>query len=199
MTEQAGSEESVEEKIIRRVEKARLTYEEMMRKATPAETGGGNLPAIIEPEQEVSLQVEAVRLYAKHGSLAAVGRILGISTYELSKMSGEAGWKEELGAIKRADQAALDARLTKILGNTLEHLEDRLEHGDKKIVDGQIQFAPISAIMLAKIVDVIFDKRQIVRELPTNYNGETYKLQELAEKLEKLGEAQKMRTIDEVK
>lgn len=182
-----------------RIRAAEERYRRMMQGVNQSTEGSAEGPStelVALPELE-SFELRAVRLYHKNGSLSRTATELGVSTYELGKLAGTQEWQEELIAIRRSEQAALDARYTSILGTTLTHLEDRLANGEKTINDhGEVVIKPISAMVLVKIAELVFDKRQIVRELPTNYNGESNKLAELAAKLEEFGTAQRMRTID---
>lgn len=141
---------------------------------------------------------EAVQLYFVSGSLTKVARELGISSYEMMKLSKTKWWSEELHLIKVANNAALDAQLTSILGSSLDQLQDRVELGNIHISSsGNKMRVKLDAIELSKIASMVFDKRQLVRELPTRINEDAMRLSSLARKLEQLGAAQKALTIDE--
>ena len=62
--------------------------------------------------------------------------------------------------------------------------------------DGNIRTKPLNAQTLCRIAETVFDKRQLIRGLPTAVTNEGSKLAELAEKLEQLGRAQAARTIE---
>lgn len=141
--------------------------------------------------------LEAVRLYLQSGSIAEVGRKLGVSAYELSKLTRTNWWMQELKLLRTIEQAQLDTSLTEILNMSLDELKLRLQFGeDYYDKEGNMRNRPLSAATLCRVADVVFDKRQLIRGLPTAVTNEGGKLQELAEKLEELGRAQSARTIE---
>lgn len=156
-------------------------------------------------EGENWLAKEAVRAYLKCGSLAQVARELDTTVYELQKLAKTQWWTEELGSLRRVEQAALDESLSAILGKTLTEMVERLEFGEKMFnkngvpvldAEGKHVRKPVAAAVLVRIAETVFDKRQLLRGLPTALSNESTKLQELAEKLEKLGRAQSMKTLE---
>ena len=140
---------------------------------------------------------QAVRSYLKTGSLAAVSRNLSVPIYELQKLARTQEWMQELKLLRTIEQAVLDSSLTSILDTTLDALKHRLEFGEDVMdKDGNIRTKPLNAQTLCRIAETVFDKRQLIRGLPTAVTNEGSKLAELAEKLEQLGRAQAARTIE---
>lgn len=134
--------------------------------------------------------------YVETGNAAETARGFGMTLYELGKMQKQLWWVEEVNAIKVAEKAATDARLTKILNRSLEKLELMLEEGEEVVTGkGDVVTRQLDGRTLISAIDVIFDKRQLVRDLPTNINPEGKKLKELADKLEELSRFQKAREI----
>ena len=78
-----------------------------------------------------------------------------------------------------------------MLDKTLVALEDRLDNGDQVMTAMGLQNVPLSAKDLIRLADVVFDKRQLVRNLPTQIDGDSSKLASLAEKLSQLGQARR--------
>lgn len=149
------------------------------------------------PMPEESLQSKAIRIYLKTGSLAATARQLETPVYQLQKLAKTQSWQDELGLLRRVEQAVLDTTLTEIMGMALTELKDRLVLGEE-IFDsnGGAHMRPVSATTLVRIMDVVFDKRQLIRGLPTALTNEGSKLSELAAKLEELGRQQAAKTIE---
>src|SRR5207253_795384 len=117
-----------------------------------------------EERKEVSLEQRAVQLYLKSGSLAAVSRELEVPLAQVKELAGTQWWVDEVSLTRRMEVAALDAGLTEILGSTLSQLRKRLETGEAYVAaNGQIKYRPIKSADLCKIVDVVFDKRQLIR------------------------------------
>lgn len=133
---------------------------------------------------------EAVRRFMTCGSLAQVGREMQIPVQDLYKASRSAWWIQEIGLRKRMEQAALDARYSTILESSLDALEERLIEGEDYFdKDGCKYKKKLTASTLIKMVEVLFDKRQLLRGLPTSNDAASGKLAELARKLEELGRA----------
>lgn len=135
----------------------------------------------------VSIELEAVRMYAEYGSLAQVSRELGIAIYELQKLQRTEWWQNELAALRREASAMKNARLTKIHNMTLEALEDRLEHGDYVQRGNGFVRLRMSGRDLARVSEAVFKQRQLLMGEPTHIDGANKKLEELSKKLEALG------------
>lgn len=154
-------------------------------------------PALVEPAADLvplTPDLEAVRLYALTGSLAKVSRELGVPIYELTKLTKTQWWQDELAALRREESALTNATLTRVFDLTLAQIEDRLAHGDFTLSQGgALRRVPVSASSLARLADMVFDKRQLVRNEPTVIAGDNDKLSRLADKLRRLGAA---RTIE---
>lgn len=146
-----------------------------------------NAPVVL-PGVNEGMELRAIRSYLQTGSLASVSRETGISIIELQKWTRTVWWQQELAALKRDANAASEAALTRILDCTLIELLDRVQLGDIR-VDGQGKShrTPIKADTLARIADVVFTKRQLIRNAPTAIAGDTNKLNTLAAKLRALG------------
>lgn len=147
---------------------------------TPATTTGGDLAPIPF--------LEAVRRFAACGSLARVAEELSVPIYELKKLSRTEIWGRELAELQRAEAAQLNVTLTRLFDATLSGLSDRLENGDIQVIGGITKRVPLSANTLARVAEVVFDKRQLVRQLPTSIiETDNRKLEGLAQRLRALG------------
>lgn len=135
----------------------------------------------------ISIELEAVRLYAESGSLASVSRSLGIAIYELQKLQRTTWWQAELAALRREESAMKNAKLTRIHDMTLSALEDRLEHGDLVMRGSGFVRVKLSARDLARVSEAVFKQRQLLLGEPTHIDGANKKLEELANKLRALG------------
>jgi hypothetical protein len=150
-----------------------------------------------EPSAEDTFREQAVRAYMQTGSLAKTAKVLGTTVYEVSKIARTQAWAEEVANARRTELAVLDTALSSILDKATLELIHRLEYGEE-VYDavGNCHLKPVSAASLTKMIGTIFDKRQLLRGLPTALNNESSKLSELAEKLEQLGRYQSAKTID---
>jgi len=140
---------------------------------------------------DMSWQLRAVQLFSQTGNLAQVARELEMTIYELQKLTRTSWWMEELALLRREEMALTNVTLTRLLDKTLVALEDRLDNGDAVLTLQGKEMVPLDAKTLIRIADVVFDKRQLVRNLPTVIDGDSSKLASLAEKLARLGQARR--------
>lgn len=138
-------------------------------------------------EKKADWETNAVRLYYSTGSYPKTAQALGVSVYEVTRLSKTGWWRDEIAALQRDEIAQSNVRMTKILDMALGELEDRLENGDEVVVGGVLQTKKVDARTLSTIVNVVFDKRQLLRGMPTSIGSQEGKLEELAEKLRALG------------
>lgn len=140
---------------------------------------------------DMTENIEAVHIFSQVGTLAETARRTGLSIHALTKMSRQPWWIRELMGIQREQTALENVRLSKLYGETLDQIEERLEVGDTQFnrMTGDIVNVPLSADSLVKIGKMLFEHRQLVREAPTSIISEqkSNKLEDLAEKLERLG------------
>jgi len=153
----------------------------------PAVPEGGGYSQL----SDMSWQLRAVQLFSQTGNLAQVARELEMTIYELQKLTRTAWWMEELALLRREEMALTNVTLTRLLDKTLVALEDRLDNGDAVLTLTGKEMVPLDAKTLIRIADVVFDKRQLVRNLPTVIDGDSSKLASLAEKLARLGQARR--------
>lgn len=150
------------------------------------------------PSKQLSLRMQALRLFLTSGSLARVSRDLNIPMYNLQQLSRSAWWAREIELIRREEIALETTQMTRIWNKTLEEIEDRLANGDIVTVKNKKVRRELSAMALARLADTIFDKRQLLRGEPTAVLGGNKKLEELAEKLTALGRKEPVsRLIDQ--
>lgn len=153
---------------------------------TPEE-GDEALPEGLAVVAAASKELQAVRIFVQTGSLAAVSRQLGVPMAELAKFAKTVWWQQEVAALQRDASAQLDAGLTRILDMSLEQLILRLTTGDTVMTKQGPKVMPLKADTLARIADIVFTKRQLLRNQPTAIAGDTNKLNILATKLRALG------------
>lgn len=140
---------------------------------------------------ETPLKLRALQLFSQTGSLATVSRDLSIPLYELHQLSRTDWWNRELTLLRREEAALENSRLTTIWNRTLEEIEYLLENGEEVYVDGHKRSKRPNGATLARLADVVFNKRQLLRDAPTVNVGSNKKLDELADKLSQLGSARK--------
>jgi hypothetical protein len=159
--------------------------------------------------------IRAVHIFSQVGTLAETSRQTGISLIELSRMSREPWWQRELQGIQREQTAMENLRLSRIYGKTIDQLEQSLDHGQLTFKQGRPVMqevenlageaelvplmVPLTPDQLVKVSQAVFEQRQLVREQPTVIASSSSKLEQLAEKLRTLGQANIIDVTPEVK
>lgn len=134
--------------------------------------------------------------YALCGSIVDTARKFGETAYGLAQLMATPWWQREYAFLRREQMAQENVRLTSLWSKTLDQIEDVLTYGEEvQTKHGDVVRKTLSASALARLAEVLFDKRQIVRNEPTVIvdNNSVSKLDELAQKLARLGQA---RTIE---
>jgi len=141
------------------------------------------------PAEESPLEVLMCRAYCKCGSLAEVARAFGVTYYEVAKHSRQPWWADEEVRFKKEQASHLDAALSDALDKSVIALVDRIENGEIDGInkDGSLRRKPMTASVLARVVDTTFRTRQLIRNQPTSIQGDTDKMGILAQKLRALG------------
>ena len=97
-----------------------------------------------------------------------------------------ADWfKDLVDELRRDDDSEVDAKLTKIVGKSLDSVVDRLENGDFMYDPKAKTFVrrPVYIKDITRVADVMFDKRNLLRGKPTSISGKT---EQISDRLLKL-------------
>jgi len=128
----------------------------------------------------------AIGHYLVLGSLRRVEDATGIPNQTLSGWTKTDWWNQAIGKIRAERNDELDNRLSAAVDKALDGIMDRLEHGDAQVIDGEIRRVPIKARDLAVVTGVTFDKRQLLRSMPTSINQSAGGMDALAGRMVKL-------------
>lgn len=96
-------------------------------------------------------------------------------------------FKDLISEIQREDDNNVDAKLTKIVSKSLDNVVDRLENGDYMYDPKQGKFIrkPMTGRDTARVADIMFDKRNLLRGKPTSISG---KQEQISDRLLKLAQ-----------
>jgi len=131
-----------------------------------------------------SEKIDCARQFFLTGNLSAIARDHRISYNDLLDMARAPWWAEEVRNLEREANAQLKVRLTKMLGKTIDQLEERLDHGDVVWRDKGLRVVPICARDLAAIASSVFDKKKLIEEAESGFGtSEGKRLMALAEAL----------------
>ena len=127
------------------------------------------------------------------GNMAQVSRLTGIPETTLSGWR-RSEWWAELGADLRSQyDEELDGKLTGVLHNAVDSLIAAIDTGDTVLVKGaagehEQRQKPLSGRDLAVVTGIIYDKRALLRRMPTSIreNASGDKLQAMAERFEEI-------------
>ena len=116
------------------------------------------------------VRIEAVALYACHGNVAEVARIMNMNPATVRTWKQTEWWNEMLRRVQMEDDELLDSKFSKVVNRAVDEINDRLENGEF------VYNAKLDKVVRvkAKMRDVAFvaatnlDKRQLLRGLPTN-------------------------------
>lgn len=144
---------------------------------------------------------EVLSHYAVLGNMTKVSELTSIPVSTLATWKGKSDWwVEGIDRIRQEKQDEIDANLSRIIHKSTEALETRIDKGDAYINKaGGVSCKPISGRDLATITGIIFDKRQISRNLPTSIRTESTdsRLTALADKVRQLQAGDKLINPDD--
>lgn len=122
--------------------------------------------------------------YYKSGTLKAAAELMKIP-YETVKMWHRQDWfPEKYARVKNQADAAMDRKITVIIDQAFEQIEDRIKNGEERLdKNGKIVMVRSNLSALATTAGILFDKRQLIRKSPTNIESNEDVLTKLAEKL----------------
>ncbi len=127
---------------------------------------------------------EAAITYLVTGNLRATAKQSNVNERTLADWVRSDWWDALLQTLHAEKGRELDSKLTQIIDRSLHELADRLVHGDQQLTrDGSLVRVPIPAKDAAIVAAVMFDKRQILRNLPTRITHDPGRLHRLAETL----------------
>jgi hypothetical protein len=117
-----------------------------------------------------------------HGNPTAVADACGIPGETVRFWARQPEWAERMARVRHTNVSELDAYWTRYLPKAMEAMFDRLENGDWKAIPGKDESGapvavryrlPMSARDIAITMAIVFDKRQIIRNLPTSIRGQS--------------------------
>lgn len=133
---------------------------------------------------EFAEQREVMTEFFLSGNLSAIARSRSIDYTSLLEMARLPWFSEEIRNLEREATAQLKVRLTKMLGKTLDQLENRLEFGDQVWRDQSLRKVPVPARDLAAISTAIFSKKKMIEDSENGFgSNEARRLLNLADAL----------------
>lgn len=134
--------------------------------------------------------IEVLTRYVTLGSYEKATEGTGISPNTVKGWKRQDWWPEVYAFVARSVDTRLEGYMTGIMESAVEHIKERMEHGDHLVHQGKLtgERKPLDVGDLVKIFGVMFDKRQLSRGLSAISGGESIsqmdKLEAIAKRLE---------------
>lgn len=133
---------------------------------------------------DVVEQTQVMKEFFLTGNFSEIARSRGIDYTSLLDLARQPWFGAEIANLEREATAQLKVRLTKMLGKTLDQLENRLAHGDQIWADHGLRLVPVRARDLAAISSAIFAKKQAIEQSENGFgSNEAKRLLGIAEGL----------------
>lgn len=135
------------------------------------------------------IRLQAIGAYVVTGSQTATAKETNIPRTTISQWSKQEWWLRELVKVRHEKQDELDAQLTGYIEKAFKSVGSRLDKGDAYIKkDGKIGYKPVSCRDSATVGGIMYDKRALLRNMPTTITANTGsdKLLKLQAKFEEL-------------
>jgi len=150
------------------------------------------------PEEK---RVEVVTSYLALGKAPLVSAITKVPEGTIRKWKTEPWWKELVFEIQRDSDQELDTKLSKIIGKTVDIINDRLENGDFLYdrITGEFKRIPVGVDAANRVMSGMFEKRMLIRKQPDdmiNQEGIKDVLRSLAEEFTKFAKSRRAKVIE---
>ena len=141
-----------------------------------------NLHGNAYPEKK---RIEVATAHAMGLSSTMISAATGVKAQTVRFWRMQDWFKDLVEEIRREDDNTVDAKLSNLVSKSLDVITDRLERGDfmydQKL--GEFVRKPLTAQVVNKIADTMFDKRNLLRGKPTSISG---KQEQITDRLAKL-------------
>ncbi len=147
-------------------------------------------------------RIEAAVYYLVHGSLTKTSKACHIPITTLYDWKQTEWWPSLTEQVRNEKEVEFQAGFTRVVEAATKEIEDRLEHGDVKLVktkDGyELRRVPVSAKDAAVVAAIAYDKLRLSLNLPTAIRADSTNndLEVLAKKFRKIGEEYRRGVID---
>lgn len=130
-------------------------------------------------------KLKAIAAYSVLGNATKVEEQTGIPAGTVNYWKTLPWWFEEMEKLRKSEDEELVSSYTKIIKQTINKLEERIEQGDIVFLrDGSERSKPISARDLASITNVVADKRHKLRHDAVEQQVKTLTVSERLKQLE---------------
>lgn len=108
--------------------------------------------------------ISAVMGYVLTGSSRKASQVSGVKDNTIRRWKCDSKWWDDcVIAAREVLSEKLEDKFTALMNETLSQLATRLEDGDIIVREGKTTNIPVKASELARILNVLFEKRQLLR------------------------------------
>ena len=145
-------------------------------------------------------RIEAAAYYMVHGSLTKTAKACGIPLTTLYDWKQSEWWPELSEQVRIEKEAEFQAGFSRIVSSAIGEIEDRLEHGDVRLVKTKEGYeekrVPISAKDATMVAAISYDKLRLSLNLPTNITSSQKNLSELSQEFQEIAKNYRRDVID---
>jgi hypothetical protein len=146
-------------------------------------------------------RIEAAVHFMVHGSLTKTAKACHIPLTTLYDWKQSEWWPTLTEQIRSEKEIEFQAGFSRIVESAIGQIEDRLEHGDVKLVKTkngyEQQRVPVSAKDATMVAAISYDKLRLSVNLPTSIRATAdNSLESLAKKFKKIAEKHRRKVID---
>lgn len=166
----------------------------------------------------IETKISAACIYAVTGDAKVTSDHTGIPVNQLKSMMAEVWWQDTIEQVRREENDQITAKMTKIVDQSLDAIEDRLLNGDHvlvldyeidpetgaKVRTRTLMRVPVKMKDISSHVGIITDKRQLLRGQATSITERTSQedqLKKLGDKFEQFAKqvgVKEPKTIEDV-
>ena len=139
-------------------------------------------------------RLEALAMVSIYGNVNKVAKIICIPQKTLWEWTKQTWWIDAVSKIQTLNKQYYNARINNIMVSALDNIDKRLKHGDQVIdKEGNTHNRAITGKDNAMIFGIMFDKRQVLNNMPTHITGKTAELTDLQQQFEQFTKAKEIK------
>jgi hypothetical protein len=142
-------------------------------------------------------KIDACTLYCVYGDLEQVSNMTGIPVKFIRDWKEEPWWFEVQKKVYTEQNDKLASQINVVLDKSIDHLKDRLEHGDYlwDVRNSQLVRKPVDTKVLSQVFNNLIHRRQLIRGEPTSITaavGVDERLTKLADEFKRFAAAKEI-------
>jgi hypothetical protein len=147
-------------------------------------------------------RIQVAVAFIVEGNVSRTSRVTGIPESTIRDWRKSDWWEQLATEVRGEKEREFQAGFTRMVQAAIGQVEDRLTHGDVKLVRGaeghEERRVPVSAKDATMVAAISYDKLRLSLNLPTSIrsNTDAHTLESLAKRFEEIGRANQREVID---